>query len=658
MLCGAVVLTGCRNVDLPSADALGLADGGRSPYMALGFSNGMPVALSASLGFTANSLVGISQVTLSCGTVQLVTWSSPPYQAQVDLSPCAPFGAKSDAGEGILDLTMVASAFDADAPPKRTDLTFHLLVDASIPVLTTDIPARIRPGRPLAFTLTSNVPLGATPVVTIADLPATLTVDDPDDPRRYHGLLDQTPKLGIDALDGGAVTLDVLQDVERTVTIKADAVAPNGNHGKLTQQVQLTRVLWDRPLPAPVYESGVVSHSPQPVDVPTAIAQGLVVPVVGSPGATNGFNPAVYAVDSGSVELVAPLLDGGYLGRELDEDGWVFALGDGQRGVTGTVFIDSQNPTSAVTVGDGGVPFLSPVTRAGGELCGLRDGTCRITPAELTCMNHQGGFVPHGAYDLQAGAVNPVDGGIVETVAATSGATMFFGGYQTCADGLATYAVGTPDGGLTVAPGLFPNEFGSTCRYLDLYPVIPTDDGDFVLFSHLWCEVGTSGVWSEFIASPDLIDSSGQKVGRYAASSPWYGPPLGALGTWGAAHDLMVLEPSAGGTAINLYPSDSGTPTTASVIPGVYGYPSDLTADAKFSLPQDVVKGPDGVVILTGLTQYARAVIRLGPDLQPRWIYRYSEFSLPGFLHLYADGDQGPVYLVDSFNLRVIAIER
>ena len=55
-----------------------------------------------------------------------------------------------------------------------------------------------------------------------------------------------------------------------------------------------------------------------------------------------------------------------------------------------------------------------------GELCGLSDGACRLNPAVLTCMNHQGGFIPHGAYDLAAGAVNPLDGGIVDTVAATS----------------------------------------------------------------------------------------------------------------------------------------------------------------------------------------------------------------------------------------------
>ena len=156
-LCGAIALAGCRNVDLPNADPLNPS----SPYVALDFAEGTSVGLSAPVSFTANSLVGVARVWVSCGGVELAAWPAPPYQAQLDLSPCVPFGLHTDAGEGLLDLPLTASA--KDTAGHSTDLPFHLRVDVRVPILTTDLSERIRPGRPLDFTLTSNLALGAAP---------------------------------------------------------------------------------------------------------------------------------------------------------------------------------------------------------------------------------------------------------------------------------------------------------------------------------------------------------------------------------------------------------------------------------------------------------------------------------------------------------------
>lgn len=649
LLCGVLALAGCRNVDLPNADQLNLADGGRKPDLALNFSDGMAVGTSALLTFTAESLVGISHVTVTCGGggIELADWTAPPFQGQVDLSSCLPFGAPTDAGEGIVDLTLVATAFDQHG--NQNPVTFHLRVDASLPVLTTDLPERIRPGRPLDFTLTSSVPLAATPSVTIAELPVEFP--DAGSGRVFHGHLAQTPKLGIDALDGGAVTLDALQDVEHTVLVKADGVGLNGNHGKLTQQIQLTRVLWDKPLPAPLF-TRPGTHEPQPVDAPTPIFQGLVVPVVGQLGTATDFNPVIFTADSGSATLIAPILDGGWLGKQLDEAGWVFALGDGQRGVHGTAFINPQDAGVAVMVGDGGVPVPWPTTRVGGQLCGLTPGNCQNQSATLNCMDHQGGFSSTEAGALGPALPDPWDGGVLETLAATSGGNAFFGGYEDCSNGSSTFAVSTPDGGFHIASGAFVDPSAGSCAYDHLFPVIPTGDGEFVLVSDWLCP-------SQYIPSVALIDELAQQVGSYSVRSPWYGDTKGILGTWGTEHDLMVLESSLSGTAVNLYPPDGGNPSPAAVVPGVYGYPSAPdNFDARYALPRDVVKGTDGVALLAGLGDYTVAVIRLGPDLSPRWVYRYPWFALPGSLHLYSYDEDGPLYLVDAFNQRVVAIER
>lgn len=653
-LLAAAALLGCRNVDLPSADALGGADGGRGPSLALDFDANRVVALSAPLGFTADSLYGVPRVSVSCGQVELASWAAPPFQGPVDLSPCVPFGQPTDAGAGILDLTVVATATDPNG--RRTDLPFHLTLDATLPVITTDLGDRIRPGQPLDFTLTLSEAPGALPVTTIADLPVTIT-PDATNPLRYHAHLDRTPALGIDALDGGAVTLDVLTDVERTVAMKAEAVAPNGNHGRLSRDVLLSRVMWDRPLPGPVYNESGVSFLPEPADVPTAIPGALVVPLSRTLSASSGFNAAVYTADSGAVTLDAPLLDGGWQGALIDEDGWILAA-QIKRGAGGSAFANPLDPSAFVAVGDGGTPTFPLGVRIDHQLCSLLVTYCGGPSSTVECVDHAGNLSTTGAYALTGGA-NPLDGGTSDPIAARSGENLFFGGFQVCNGAGPTFAIGTADGGLTFAPDTVPYSIaGYSCTYGTLYPVIPTRDGDFVLFPNEWCSNGAGSTFS-YAPSGLLIGPDTQTLGSYGVLSPAYGSAIGVLGTWGAAHDLMVLEPALSGTAINLYPPDAGAPTNATVIPGVYGYPAAQTVGgANLALPRDVIQGADGVAVLTASSSYSLSVVRLGPDLTPRWVYRYPRLSIGNTVHLYSFDPSGPLYLVDTFNSRVVALER
>jgi len=666
-------LVGCRNVDLPDATAL---DHSSSPFVSLDFQDGTAVALSAPVSFTANSLIGVSKVSVYCGGgLALASWPSPPYQAQLDLSPCVPFGHPTDAGEGLLDLTLTASAVDTKGG--RTDLPFTLRVDVSVPVLTTDLSERIRPGRPLAFTLTSSIPLGALPQLTLDDAPLTVT-QDPQDARIFHVALARTPDLGIDALDGGAVTLDALQEVERTLTLKAEAVAPNGNHGKLTQTVLLSRVLWDKPLPAPL-AAELVPFQPESLQAPTPIPSGLVVPLSNTVSASPGFTPGYFAADSGAVTVDQPLLDGGWTGFEIDAEGWVTVLGPLPPIGTfvppnPTLYLDAVSPEKFVPTAS--TPAARPNrVRGEGQLCELvgaaTDATsCAGSAPQLACIGHTG--MPTGVptASLQNGT-DPTGGAFAQVVLARSGPQVFVGGYSRC-DGSAfpppSVGVGSRDGGLTFRSNQLPVEDGGIyqdCAFAQTYPVLPTGDGAFVLMPKVYCHFPSGGGELPYDQPVLLIGPDAGTLGSYAALSPWTPGTVGSagvLGTFGPGHDLMVMKPSISGTALALFPPDAGQPSIAAVIPGVYEYPPDqatsVTATPSLSMPRDVVRGTTGVAVLTETSEYSRALMALGPDLQPRWIYRYPRLVFADAVHLYALDDTGPLYLVDSMNLRVLAIER
>lgn len=671
-LCLAIAVTGCRNLELPAADALNLADGGRSPYLALDFDSGATVALSAPLSFTANSLEGIAEVSVYCGAQALARWTTPPFQGQVDLTPCVPPLPPSDGGVDLRELSLVAVALDTHG--HRSDVSFTLKVDVSIPVLTTDLPERIRPDRPLDFTVRTSLPPAELPVVTLADLPVTLTADAAD-PRLFHAHLPKTPALGIDALDGGAVTLDVLQDVERTVALEAEAMAPNGNRGKLSQSVLLTRVLWDKALPAPLAQD-LAQFQPEPLQAPTAIPEGLVVALSGSVSGGTGFTPAVFAADGGRLTVDQPLLDGGWYGFEIDAEGWVSALSAVDAGGSGlptpTVYLSALDAGVAVPILD--TPSALPVrVRGDGQLCGLVGvsdvNNCASSSATLTCVDHLGQAPSVPLPQLQAG-VDEGAGVLSDLVAARSGEAVFFGGPAPCGDttGAAGFGVGTRDGGLSFHAGAadaIPVGYAD-CEYSQVYPVLPAGDGSFVLMPKRYCHLPSGGAATANGQPVLLIGPDGGIAGRYAATSPWEPGrtgSVGVMGSFGPGHDLMVLKPSLSGTALSLFPPDGGAPSVATVLPGVYEYPPDQRigggSPPSLSMPRDVVRGDAGVAVLTLTSQYSRALVALGPDLQPRWIYRYPRLVVfQDSLRLYALDDGGPLYLVDTANQRVVAIER
>jgi hypothetical protein len=202
------------------------------------------------------------------------------------------------------------------------------------------------------------------------------------------------------------------------------------------------------------------------------------------------------------------------------------------------------------------------------------------------------------------------------------------------------------------------------CEYAELYPVLPTGDGSFVLMPQLYCHTAAGGGQVSYQQPVLLLGPDGGTSGSYAASSPWLpgvSGSVGVMGSWGPGHDLMVLKSSLSGTTLSLYPPDGGAPSVASVLPGVYEYPPDqqLGGSPSFSMPRDLVRGDAGVAVLTLTSRYSRALVALGPDLQPKWIYRYPRLVVfPTDLRLYALDDSGPLYLVDSSNQRVVAIER
>jgi hypothetical protein len=204
------------------------------------------------------------------------------------------------------------------------------------------------------------------------------------------------------------------------------------------------------------------------------------------------------------------------------------------------------------------------------------------------------------------------------------------------------------------------------CEFSETYPVLPTGDGSFVLMPKVLCH-GPAGAGAVTPSQPVLlIGPDGGTTGQYAAVSPWepstFGS-VGVMGSFGPEHDLMVLDPSLSGTVLSLYPPDGGAPSVAAVIPGVYEYPVDQrfggSPPPSVSMPRDVVRGDAGVAVLTLTSPYSRALVALGPDLQPKWIYRYPRLVVAGTdLRLYALDESGPLYLVDTSNQRVVAIER
>jgi hypothetical protein len=273
----------------------------------------------------------------------------------------------------------------------------------------------------------------------------------------------------------------------------------------------------------------------------------------------------------------------------------------------------------AVSIPD--TPTLLPVrVRGDGQLCGLVDvsdpNNCSSTSPTLTCIDHAGQVGTVAVPQLQGGS-DEGGGKLSELIAARSGETIFFGGPAPCGDasGAAGFGVGTRDGGLTFVSGAaqqLPAGYVD-CEYAEIYPVLPTGDGSFVLMPQLYCHTAAGG-------------------GQVSYQQP-----------------VLLLGP------------DGGAPSVASVLPGVYEYPPDqqLGGSPSFSMPRDLVRGDAGVAVLTLTSRYSRALVALGPDLQPKWIYRYPRLVVfPTDLRLYALDDSGPLYLVDSSNQRVVAIER
>ena len=245
------LLPACWDLDLPNVPP----DGGVGPTLTIHSPlEGQTIPLNAPVSLDADSVNGVSSVTVTCGgapSTGVFTWNVPPYTGVVDFTRCTLVtSGVADSGVGQLQLTFIG----VDSLGHASTKAINVLLDTTTASLSAVLPERVAPLSQLYLTVGSDRPLLLPPTVRLAGREADGIVQraNPDGGSPlYDVTFLRAPGLGIDNYGGDPfnVPFEVLVEVEKSVSLTVDARATNGNASHLEQGVLLSRVLWDRIVP-------------------------------------------------------------------------------------------------------------------------------------------------------------------------------------------------------------------------------------------------------------------------------------------------------------------------------------------------------------------------------------------------------------------------
>ena len=645
-------LFGCRNVDIPSAEALSGDGGGVGPSLLLGSLPGQHLALTSPMSFSVADVDGVASVSLSCSGIVLFTWTDPPYSAQVNLAPCQNLGTPSAQGGGLVDLVLTLTATDRHG--NSSQASFTVTIDPSAAAITTDLPDRVRPGVPFSFHLDSDRALRGVPKVTIGGVAATVQELDA---QHYLASIPETPKLGVDGYTGPQPPpADVLEDVERTLEVRIDAVALNGNATSVDRSVLLSRVQWEAALPAQISDSYYAGEAPITLTTPVAGPRGFLVPFVSSTQVRQAqLIPGYYAPDGGAISYVTQVLDGGYFPFGFDGEGRILA--DGVEG-GGLFWPDAPD---ALTV--------QPLPNGAGTILQARadDGVCNVM-LDFPSNCQTGTFAPQyaclssaGVSDAGASVAGVTQAGSGSLFAISSGPAVLTVGVQSCADSIPTFMVGEPSTGASaLEPG--PTAACSTCARMNFFP-LPVGDGTFALFDTVSCtyNCGVAPVTS-YTGENFLLGPQGEHLGSYGYTSYSAGNGQDALPEVLNVlpdHRLVTLVQGVPNSLLSFYPPDAGSPDFVT-LPGSFSFPepgASASSAPPLPPPRDAVISPRGLAFVAFASTYKRAIIQLDASGQVRWIYWYPYVAFEDSVHLYGSAQSPFLYVTDAYNQKVVAIQ-
>ncbi|HEX4936514.1 MAG TPA: hypothetical protein VFV33_25210, partial [Gemmatimonadaceae bacterium] len=558
--------------------------------------------------------------------------------------------------EGIRSVQLSAVAVDRLGASSEA-VSRSLEIDTRIPAITVESPLRAPPRGRVEVIVRSTTPLGGPPAILLGGTSATVTrtpsLEVNGVASAYTGVIAVAPGIGVDLWTGtGDLPIEVLEEIERDVPLVVESRAVNGNVSRIDRVVKLSRIAWQRALPA--FYGGSFRGS---AAAAVAWSDGLVVPLQAE---STSWLPGSFRHADGQFRVFSRpdlVLDGGMSPQGLDARGRTY-LEDFAFPARNYAYYDTQTgsvPATGITDFDGGIGSLR---RVGERLCyEINTGDCQ-KPAQhgLTCLSPEGPLVTALVGGGADGGTLAPDSGVVAAAPfadtsfgnaetfETSGNTVLLTHYRDCA-GIPTQTAFLVDA--TTGAGLL-TQFQVPGFYQPA-PVLPFGDGDFAV----WYQ--QDAVADTFILRPDGSRSttffSAEARNRVAGS------PSGTI--WpervvAARPDgtLVTVRRLGMETFLEAWSENGTTPATVK-LPGVW----DRVAE---SGAQTYAVTSDGrtAILLARWPQnppMSYLVVVLDAAFRPLYVYRS---GMNADLELIADDATSLLYLVDGATQTLTALNR
>jgi hypothetical protein len=649
----ASALPACRDLEYrwPTTDG----DGGANPGPDITFltpHENEQVTLSQYFVLEVEDLNGVKRVQLSCDGQVLRWWESegPTYQDAVNLSPCRassprPDGGSTDGGSsdggradgGAADggprlraVTVLAEAWDTGDRKSSRSITLQL--DTTVAAVTVLAPARVLPGAQIPISITSDQDLVAPPRVTVDGVMVSPTPVAGQGLRGFTTTL-VAPALGIDRYSGDAgmdVPLEVLSEVERTVTVEVDATTSSGFTTHQEARVLVSRIVWQATLP-----SQAVWHpySARAVAPDGGLQVGLQTK--GSPGEPTDWLPGFIDAKDGTLTPFT------YANTDLQAMSARGFTAKGETLLSGSGLHALLEPRTNRVLTRGGAQFNdnTPLfTRLGEGLCQetLTSTQCFVTERRLTCAST-------ASTAVVSSIVNPAldDSFNPSTLALSSGNNYLGTNSPTC---------GRSNQQLYLVPS------GSNGKVAQLQgtPVdrlLPNGDGTFILsyktganapmqVTQLVDGLGnvlnayTPNVPKELVSAwRDVSNPSVRQLLRARALPPY---------TFFEAYQPAASAPNPASRLYGLFIPDQRIPPTSNPDGGV----PTLT-----EYPVNVVQRSTGeMALLAYSSATVVSLITFDAALRPQWIYRLPPVLRPTLQLTFNEADRR-LYLIDDHDV-------
>ncbi|HLL53297.1 MAG TPA: hypothetical protein VK447_07120 [Myxococcaceae bacterium] len=659
----ASALPACRDLEYrwPTTDG----DGGANPGPTITFvtpHENEQVTLSQYFVLEVEDLNGVKRVQLSCDGQLLRWWEAegPTYQDAVNLSPCRassprpdggstdggptdggpgdggrPDGGAADGGPQLRTVTVLAEAWDTRDRKSSRSITLRL--DTTMAAVAVVAPARVLPGAQIPISITSDQELVAPPQVTVDGVLVSTT------PVAGQGLRAFTttvvaPALGIDRYNGDAgmdVPLEVLSEVERTVTVEVDATTSSGFTTHQEARVLVSRIVWQATLPS---QAVWYPYAARAVAPDGGLQVGLQVS--GSPGEPTAWLPVfVDAKDGALTPFTYETTDlQAMSARGFTAKGETLLLGVGRSFAHALLEPRTNRVLDRGTGTYSNDPQLL-LTRFGDRICQEAlspTGNCTVTQRRLTCSTTAGtGVVATLANPAGDDSVSP------SRLALSSGNT-YLGANNNpfCTNALQLFAVPAGSNGkVAQLSGFGPAR------------LLPHGDGTFILSA----ENNTT----TFVQETLLVDGQGNVINSYTPNVP-----AELVSAWRdvsnpSVRNLLRVRALPPYTLFEAYQPAATSPNPASRLYGLFipdtRIPPTSNPDGGVrsltEYPVNVVQRSTGE---TALLAYSSAnvvsLVTFDAGLRPRWIYRLPPV-LRNTLQLTFNEADRRLYLVDDHNV-------